>query len=314
VLPTVFDALRMMMALIAAAVLPVVLLMVPATGHGSGLLAFPQATLEEERSIRSANHRVMLSGIREVGNQVRAEQSVRLTVEGHSRLYLLEPDASRQDARRWYLEQLQAHNASILFHCEGRQCGRSNVWANQVFDQATLYGRDTDQDYLVAGYVDDAGQRWLTVIYTITRGSQRQYLWLEQLKLPDDAVVPGLNGTGGRVSGPLVVPWEGDVSVRLEWDVETRRQISDKAKEPGSRVVIAGFSALGPDETVEQALERSQKAAQTMSDLLDRSGISRSRHIIHNIGPLVRIESPGRPPNRIEILIVAPPEGGRNDE
>ncbi|MFC4261226.1 DUF4892 domain-containing protein [Marinobacter lacisalsi] len=303
------------MALVpGVAALPLVLLMAPATGHGSQLLAFPQATLEEERAIESASHRVMLSAIREVGNEVRAEQSVRLAVRGSGRLYLLEPGASRDSARRWYLEQLQARNASILFHCEGRECGRSNVWANQVFDQATLYGRDADQDYLVAGFEDDDGQRWLTVIYTITRGNQREYLWLEQLELSDGALVPGLNGAGGRVTGPLIVPWQGDISVRLDWSVEIRRQIKDKAQDPDSRIVIAGFSALGPDDTIEQALERSQKAAETMSDLLDRSGVSRSRHMIRNIGPLVRIESPGRPPNRIEILIVAPPEGGRSDE
>ncbi|GGY82434.1 DUF4892 domain-containing protein [Marinobacter zhanjiangensis] len=298
------------MALLGAAAL----LIIPVAGHGSQLLAFPQASLEEETSIRSASYRVMLSPIREADNEVRAEQSVRLAVEGSGRLYLLEPGASRDNARRWYLEQLQAMNASILFHCEGRRCGRSNVWANQVFDQSTLYGRDADQDYLVAGFEDDSGRRWLVVLYTITRGNQREYLWLERLELSDDAIVPGLDGAVGRLSGPMIVPWEGDISISVEWDVETRRQIREKAQDPDSRIVLAGFTALGSDETVEQALERSQKAVQTMSDLLDRSGISRSRHIIRNLGPLVRIESPGRPPNRIEILIVAPPEGGRNIE
>lgn len=307
---TVSGVLRKTRALLGA----VALLTAPVAGHGSQLLAFPQASLEKETSIRSASHRVILSPIREADNEVHAEQSVRVAVEGTGRLYLLEPGASREKARRWYLEQLQAVNASILFHCEGRQCGRSNVWANQVFDQSTLYGRDADQDYLVAGFEDDNGRRWLVVLYTITRGNQREYLWVERLALSDDAVVPGLDGDAGRLSGPMIVPWKGDISVSVDWDVETRRQIREKARNPGSRIVIAGFSTLGPDETVEQSLERSQKAVQTMSDLLDRLGISRSRHIIRNIGPLVKIESPGRPPNRIEILVVAPPEGGRSDE
>lgn len=313
-LMTVFRSLQTIKALIVASLMPVVLLTAPAAGHGSLLLAFPQSSLEEERSIQSASHRVMLSGIREVGNEVRAEQSVRLAVEGSGRLYLLETGYTRENARRWYQEQLQTHDASILFQCEGRQCGRSNVWANQVFDQATLYGRDTDQDYLVAGLEDDSGQRWLTVLYTITRGNQRDYLWLEQLKLSDDAVVPGLNGGVGRLSGPVIVPWSGDVSVRLDWDVETRRLIRDQASAPGSRIVIAAFSSLEADETVEQAVKRAQNAGQSMSDLLDRSGIPRSRHIVRSIGPLVRVESPGRPGNRIEILVVTPPEGGSNIE
>ncbi len=70
---------------------------------------------------------------------------------------------------------------------------------------------------------------------------------------------------------------------------------------------------LNPREGGEQVIMTS-RAVQTMSDLLDRSGIPRSRHIVHNVGPLVRIESPGRPPNRIEILIVTPTEGGQSDE
>lgn len=282
--------------------------------HGDVLLNFPQATLEEERGFESASHRVMLSAIREVGNEVRAEQSVRLAVEGEVALYQVDSGASRQDARRWYLEQLQNRSATVLFQCEGRQCGRSNVWANQVFDQATLYGRDSNQDYLVAGFQDEAGQRWLTVLYTITRGNQREYLWLEQLQLAEGAVVPGLDGNNGRVTGPVIVPWEGGISVRLDWNVETRRLIQDRAASPDSRVVIAAFAALGHDDTIEQSVETAEKAARTMSDLLDRAGISRSRHILRGIGALVRAESPGRPPNRIEILIIAPPEGGLSDD
>lgn len=289
-------------------------LLAPGEAHGRVLLAFPQAQLEEERPIQTPSHRVMLSAIREVGDELRAESSVRVAVEGTGRLYQLEPGSTRQDARRWYLEQLQTRKASILFRCTGRECGRSNVWANQVFDDATLYGRDAQQDYLVAGLEDNDGERWLIVLYTITRGNQREYLWVEQLKLAEDARVPGLNATAGRLAGPMIVPWEGDISIRFEWDAETRRILNEMASDRDSRIVIAGFSDLRPDESVEQALTRSDKAAQTMSDLLDRSGMARSRHIIRNIGPLVRFSAPGRPENRIEILVVAPPDEGGNDE
>ncbi|MGM0569211.1 DUF4892 domain-containing protein [Marinobacter sp.] len=278
------------------------------------LMAFPQAQLEEERSLASASYRVMLSPIREVGSELRAERSERLAVEGTGHLFQMEPGVTRQDARRWYLEQLQTRNANILFQCSGRECGRSNVWANQVFDQATLYGRDAQQDYLVAGFEDNDGQRWLVVLYTVTRGNQREYLWLEQLQLADDAVVPGIGGQGSRLAGPVIVPWEGGVSVRFDWDAETRRILDTMASDPDARIVIAGFSGLAPEETVEQAIERAERAANTMSDLLARSGLSSSRHIIHAAGPLVRFATPERPENRIEILVITPPEGGSPDE
>ena len=282
--------------------------------HANVLPAYPQGSLEEERSIESASRRVMLSAIREVGNEVRAERSTRLAVAGTGQLYLMETGVGRQEARRWYLDQLQARDARILFRCEGRECGRSNVWANQVFDQSTLYGRDSEQDYLVAGLEDENGQRWLVLLYTITRGSQRDYVWLEQLKIADNAVVPGFSGSGGRITGPLVVPWEGDISIRLDWNVEVRRLVRDRARDPDTRIVIVGFSSLRPEETLEQAVERSQRAAETLSALLDRSGVPASRHILRAIGPMVRATSPARPANRIELLIVAPPGEGSNNE
>ncbi|UZD67519.1 DUF4892 domain-containing protein [Marinobacter sp. AN1] len=282
--------------------------------EASVLLAFPQAELEEERDRSSSSYRVMLSPIREVGSELRAENSVRLAVEGSGQLFRMAPGITRQDARRWYLEQLQNRGASILFQCSGRECGRSNVWANQVFDLATLYGRDAQQDYLVAGFEDGEGGRWLVVLYTVTRGNQREYLWLEQLQLADDAVLPGLDGEGGRLAGPVIVPWEGSISVSFEWGAESQRILDSMASDPNARIVIAGFSGLEPGETLEAATERAERAANTMSDLLDRSGLSRSRHIVRAIGPLVRFSTPERPENRIEILVIRPPEGSSGNE
>ncbi|MFW5823839.1 MAG: DUF4892 domain-containing protein [Marinobacter sp.] len=300
-------------ALLITLLLVAVVWQLPARAGAQALLDFPQARLEHERTIESASHRVMLSGIQEVGNELRAERSARLAVEGHGRLYELESGATRQDARRWYLEQLQTRNATILFRCSGRECGRSNVWANQVFNEATLYGRDARQDYLVAGLEDNDGQRWLITLYTVTRGNQREYLWLEQLALADDAEVPGLEGRTSRLAGPVIVPWSGDISVSFQWNSDDRRVLKEMASAPDARIVIAGFSELGPGETLEDSLERAERAAETMSDLLDRSGLSRSRHVVRSVGPLVRFSAPERPENRVEILVVSPPEEGSNE-
>lgn len=302
------------MALMTAMMMPALVLQSAAWASDRILLDFPQSRLEQERTIEAASRRVMLSPIREVGSELRAERSVRVAVEGTGRLFELEAGTTRQDARRWYLEQLQTRNATVLFQCSGRDCGRSNVWANQVFDVSTLYGRDAQQDYLVAGLEDNDGHRWLSILYTVTRGNQREYLWLEQLKLADGEVVPGFDGSASRLAGPIIVPWSGDISIRLEWDGESRRILEDMASVAGSRIVITGFSSLRSGETLEESLARSERAAQTMSDLLDRSGLSGSRHVVRSVGPLVRLSAPERPENRIEILVVAPPEEGSSDE
>ncbi len=100
----------------------------------------------------------------------------------------------------------------VLFGCDGRACGRSADWANQVFEQATLYGLDRHQHYLAAQWRDG-----LVAVYVIERGNQRVYAHVRVLEpvafedtdpnrlLPQrlkaqgwaviDGVRPGMDGT-----------------------------------------------------------------------------------------------------------------------
>lgn len=282
-------------------------LVVPAA-HGSLLPDFPEARMESERQIRSPSHRVMLSPIREVRDEIRSESIARVAVEGTGRLLQVNTDARRRDARNWYRSQLEGLGAEVLFECTGRECGRSNVWANQIFNQATLYGRDQDQDYLAAGLVDSDGQAWLVLVYTVTRGNQREYVWVEELKLGEGAVVPGFSYAEGRIRGPVVVPWSGTVSQRFDWDATVRRNLLGWASDSNTRVVVASFAELGDNESLQQAMARAEAAASAMSSLLDRSGIPVGRQVIQVLGPTVRVGVPGRQGDRIELLVIREPE------
>lgn len=146
--------------------------------------AFSDSELDEEVTIESPGHLVLFSPVREVNNEIRSATMARLPVKGVGQLYQIQRGANREEARDHYLRQLQTRGAQILFECSGRSCGRSNVWANQIFDQSKLYGRDSNQDYVVAGSIDENGQPWLTLVYTVTRGNQREYVWVEQLVSP----------------------------------------------------------------------------------------------------------------------------------
>ena len=63
------------------------------------------------------------------------------------------------------------------FTCRGRDCGRSNGWANQVFGQAILYGPEANQFYIAA---DQDGE--LVSAYVIERGNRRIYAHVEALR------------------------------------------------------------------------------------------------------------------------------------
>jgi len=266
--------------------------------------AFAQSTLEATVPIESSGHLVLFSPVREVNNEIRSESLARLPVTGEGRLYQISRDANRREAREHYLGVLQERGASVLFECSGIRCGRSNVWANQIFSQPVLYGRDATQDYLVAGLVTEDGSRWLTSVYTVTRGNLREYVWVEHLKVSAGATVPGLGAENDRVFGPVVVPWQGGVTYRFDWQATDRRKISELARADGSRVVLVGYSVLAGDESLSDAMARARKAAESLSEVLTKTGVSRQQQEIVVAGPAVVVPDPARQGDRVEIMVI----------
>ncbi|MDX1458412.1 MAG: DUF4892 domain-containing protein [Marinobacter sp.] len=278
-----------------------------ATSYAAALIEpFPQATEEANTTIRSQAHRVMLSPVREVNDEIRSESVARVPVIGTGQLLKIETDSNRREAREYYLSALTALGAKVLFECSGRECGRSNVWANQIFNQAILYGRDANQDYIAAA-VTQGESSFLYLVYTVTRGNYREYVWTEQLELGPNAVVPGLEGVDGRVRGPLVVPWSGGFTYRFDWDATDRRHLNDWASSDDAEVVIVSHSALQPDESLADSFVRAKNAAEAMAALLQKSGVSleQQRQVI--AGPTIPSGDPARTGDRVELVVITGP-------
>ncbi|MDX1633141.1 MAG: DUF4892 domain-containing protein [Marinobacter sp.] len=268
---------------------------------------YERASLELERPIQSSSHRILLSPVREVNDEIRSESIIRPAVEGVGQLLQVNRDASRSAARKYYLDQLDERNAVILFRCTGRDCGRSNVWANQIFNEARLYGRDINQDYLAAAYKDTDGVLHLVLVYTVTRGNQREYVWVEQLTTGPDAVVPGFSTGSARIRGPVIVSWSGGVTFQFDYDAAARRQLQEWSAEPGSQVLLNSYTVLGDDQSLADAMDRARQAADSLATLLGKSGVSREQIVPVIIGPAVRFEDPSRQGNRIEVKVVSQP-------
>ena len=266
--------------------------------------AFAQSVLEETFPIESSGHLVLFSAVREVNNEIRSDSMARLRVTGEGRLYQISRDSNRRDAREHYLGLLRDRGAKILFECSGIRCGRSNVWANQVFSQAVLYGRDATQDYLVAGQVADDGSRWLTSVYTVTRGNLREYVWVEHLQVAAGGSIPGLNTVNNRVFGPVVVPWKGGVTYRFDWQATDRRKVNELARAEGAKVVLVGYSVLAADESFSDAMGRARKAAESLSEVLIKTGVSRQQQELLIVGPSVVVTDPGRQGDRVEVMVI----------
>lgn len=71
---------------------------------------------------------------------------------------------------------------TLLFSCDGRSCGKGAQWANRVFGERLLYGRDDAQRYRAYG-VDDGPEAYRLVLFSSSRTSERQYLRAELLKI-----------------------------------------------------------------------------------------------------------------------------------
>jgi len=72
----------------------------------------------------------------------------------------------------------------LLFECAGRSCGPAVQWANRVFGQRVLYGRDADQRYRVYALPGPPALRLL--LYSAVRPPDRQYLHAELLEVAPD--------------------------------------------------------------------------------------------------------------------------------
>ena len=110
---------------------------------------------------------------------VRIKREARPTATREWATYEMPAGVKTDDVVRHYQAGL---GASSIFTCSGRDCGRSNHWANYIFNQAILYGPDKSQFYLAAERSDH-----LLAVYVIERGNKRVYAHLEVLK-PDPPI------------------------------------------------------------------------------------------------------------------------------
>ncbi len=77
----------------------------------------------------------------------------------------------------------QLAGSELLFACSGRACGHGSQWANRVFGQRILYGRDDQQRYSIYRVEED--ERYRLLMYSSVRSTSRQYLHIDLIRLAD---------------------------------------------------------------------------------------------------------------------------------
>lgn len=77
------------------------------------------------------------------------------------------------------LEDDEQHE--LLFSCDGRSCGQGVQWANRVFKERILYGREEMQRYRV--YSLGSEGKYRVLLFSAARSAERQYLHMEILEV-----------------------------------------------------------------------------------------------------------------------------------
>ena len=140
-----------------------------------GLERFPRAWIVAfERNEEFAPREFVISAVEKIRRELRIEHKLRVEATKLGITYQMPAGTPLAEVIGHYQ---QALGPQALFSCRGRDCGRSNGWANQVFGQAVLYGPEANQFYIAA----DRGAG-LVAVYVIERGNKRIYAHVEALQ------------------------------------------------------------------------------------------------------------------------------------
>lgn len=140
------------------------------------------ATLLDTSTEVRADLLIPLGSVKE-GRDGRAtpERSERVMGEVSQHLYQLSSGLTLKQSQALLLEQLRKDNGWLpLYQCEGRDCGQSNLWANDVFGKSLLFGNDRTQ---FAAVFVSADYRRLTMLYASERPNRRSHYLMQTIAL-----------------------------------------------------------------------------------------------------------------------------------
>ncbi len=147
-----------------------------------GLLAhYPDARLVEETSLDNEERLYPVGAVRRIAGRLRMDGEVAVRGNLRGQTYRLPENHRGLEAFTRLRTDLVAGGGELLYWCEGRECGASNLWANEIFGQSRLYGPENQQGYLLVRLNGGTADS-LVAMYAITRGNGRSYLHVEQMQ------------------------------------------------------------------------------------------------------------------------------------
>ena len=274
---------------------------IPGARDPEGIDRYPRSWIVEyEETAESLPYLFITAPVDKIRQDLRIE-GVRVTGPAQRVTYRI-PDGERLDEiAGHYRDILAAGGSGIVFSCEGPDCGRSTIWAHDVFGVSILVAPNRSQQFL-AGPITVNGVEKLVAVYAVQRGNRRLYAHVEVV-VPDDEVVFDTNRTlaetlartGFAVIGGVVPDKVGTLT---EDDIANIEAVAATLG-PFSRETIHVVCHLYGSEPVDELKRSSERCAGTAAEVLRRVGGVTAE--AHGLGPLGPRE--GTAKARVELVL-----------
>ena len=280
----------------------------------AGFDRFPGSQIVDYSAENNAVYTLALGRMQRAAGRVAPSQSERF--QGNLRRITYEiPDGfSGQEVFDHFRRQLLTNNQRELFNCQGRDCGSSNFWANDVFGNRILYGPENSQFYMASTYQSESQQQDVNgyaALYVVTRANRRLYAHVEFLELSasiaaeqraaqilnPQALSARLQQDGMAIVPGLVFNEEDELEDSAGLDLLAAVLTSDSLLE----VYIVGH--LQAEAPLAEQIQRSLARADLVRERMIDAGIDAGRLDAQGVGPLAPFCRPGPCSQRIEVIV-----------
>ncbi len=270
---------------------------------------YPQAAIVAYVQDQEVNYRLALGILKKVQGRVVPEYKQRLLATLTRITYRIPEGVSGEEVYAFYRKQLLAVRQNELFSCQSRQCGSSNFWANNIFDNRILYGPERNQFYFAALLEPglSQAQQAFAAVYVITRGNKRLYAHIDVIESEAET---GHNLQANPETVLEILRQKGSILL-----TGTRFSAQDEIEQEGSLTNIAKALAmdvrlrlyivghLQEGESLASLSQRSLRRAENVKDVLVQKGIDAVRLTAKGVGPLAPSCDFSNCQQRIELVL-----------
>ena len=259
--------------------------------------------------IAEADYLLALGALERSGSEVVPENSMRLQGELTRITYEVRAGYSVEEVYDFFTAQLITGRQSELFSCQGRMCGRSTFWANDIFSNRILFGPDRNQRYLAVIHSSGRGaedKQVYVALYVTMRGNKKVYAHLDVLSSES-----ALRVSESTSDAELMLELQKYKSIILSdivFDNDVLNSSTDFTKalrllkgNPSLSVYVV--SHLHGSGDLDSLLQRSQVRAEVVKSRLVELGIDAGRLIAKGLGPLAPYCAISPCDERVELVL-----------